>query len=219
MFSNAKYPLRTRKVSATPTPSPTPTPTPTPTSSPTPTPTPTGTPTPTSTGGVSSGPAWTYSFSTSNRNDFTGFVGAQVVLINNGAYNFFNLTQVGVPYQAANLGAYGVTVYVLNSSGAQLGSYALTVASGTAFAFSYVTVAHQFAAGATFNIVIATTNGGFRWNDVGGNSISAYNAVPPSSLTPVLSATGCYLYSIPSTPGLFGGNASYGGLLARGYTS
>ena len=213
MFSNAKYPLRTTKVAATPTPTPTPTATPTPT----PTPTPTGTPVPS--GGSSDGPGWAYSFSTSNRNDFTGFVGAKVELVNNGSYNYFNLTQVGVPYQTINGTAYGVTVYVLNASGAQLGSYALTVASGLAFAFSYVTVAHQFAAGATFHIVIATTNGGFRWNDVGGNSVSSYLSVPPSSLTPVSIVTGCYLYSIPNSPGYYGGNASYAGLLARGYTS
>lgn len=189
------------------------TPTPTPTPSPTPTPTPTPTPS------GASGTGWTYTYSTVNRNDFTGYVGGRVLLLNNGSYNYFNLTKIGIPYQSTNGASYNATVYVLNSSGTNLGSYTVTVASGAAFAISYVTVSHQFAAGATFYVIVATTNGGFSWNDYSGNPVASYNAVPPSSIVAVQNLTGCYSYSVPGVPTLFGSGYSYVGVMIQGYTS
>ena len=187
--------------------------TPTTTSTPPPWPTPTPGPTP------NSGPAWTYGYSVTNRNDYTGFVGAQVVL--NSSYTSFTLTQVGVPYQIANGASYPVTVYVLNSAGAILtGPYSLTVVAGSEFAYSYVNVSHTFAAGATFYILIATTNGGFIWNNIESNPISTpYLSVPPNSIIPVAGVTGCYAGTLPGVPSLYGSTAAYARVLARGYTT
>lgn len=211
-------PTPTPSITITPTVTVTPTITVTPTPTVTPTVTPTKTPTPTPSPAALVYPAWTYANSTSNRNDFTGFVGCQVVLLNSG-YTNFNLTHIGVPWQSANGGSYSVTIYLESSTGGVFSSTTATVASGTAFAYTWAPLTWTFAAGATFHIMIATTNGGFIWNDVGGNSVTSYNAVPPSSITPVQSITGAYQYSTGTTPGYFGGNASYARLNIRGTTS
>lgn len=191
---------------------------PTPSITPTLTPTPTITPTPTPSPAALVYPAWTYANSTSNRNDFTGFVGCQVVLLNSG-YTNFNLTHIGVPWQSANGGSYNVTIYLESSTGGVFSSTTVTVAAGTAFAYTWAPLTWTFAAGSTFHIMIAVTNGGFSWNDVGGNSVTSYNAVPPSSITPVQIITGAYQYSTGTMPGYFGGNASYARLNIRGTTS
>lgn len=208
-------------ITPTPTPTRTVTPTvtvtPTRTVTPTPTPTPSITPTPTPSPAVVVYPAWTYGFSTANRNDFTGYVGAKVVLLNTG-YTNFALSHIGVPYQSANGASYSVTIYLQNSSGNTLSSTTATVVSGSAFAYTWAPVSWTFAAGSTFHIMIAVSSA-FTWNDVGGNNVSTYNAVPPSSITPVLQITGAYQYSLNTVPGYFGGNASYAGLNIRGVTS
>ncbi len=209
-------------ITPTPTPSititPTITVTPTKTVTPTPTVTPTKTPTPTPSPAAAVYPAWTYSNTTVNRNDFTGYVGCQVVL-NNSGYSTFNLTHIGVPYQSATPYSYTVTIYLIGSEGFTYSQTSVMVASGTAFAYTWAPLTWSFGAGTYFYIMIAVNNGGFSWNDVGGNSVTSYNPVPPSSFTPVGSITGAYSYTLGTIPSLYGGNASYARLNIRGTTS
>jgi hypothetical protein len=205
----------------TPTPTPTPTSTVTPTNTITatvaPTVTPTNTVTPTLTPGyIASLDAWSYSYSNIPRNNFTGFVGNRFTT--SDTFTNFYVTAIGFPYLTINGGSFSTTLHLLDSGGNSIDSTSITVAAGSQFAVTYVTFNAILSPSTNYYIMAATSFSGFYWNDVGGNTIASYNAVNPSSLVPVTDVTGAYSFSIPEIPSLFGGGASFVGLVIQGYT-
>ncbi len=159
-----------------------------------------------------------YSYSTSNRNDFSGYVGVQVVF--SSFTGTFRLSRIALPYQASNGVNTTWNVYVLNSTGGLVANYTLTVLTGAAFAYSYVNTSVNIAANTTYYVMIQTTAGGSFWNDVLGNPTASRNLIPPSSQYVVASTTsytGAWNYSL-TLPNLFGGGYSYTGVNIAGYT-
>ena len=181
----------------------------------TPTPTPSVTPTVTPSPIVSLN-ALNYTYSASNRNNYTGYVGGRI--LTNSTFSNFRLTAIGLPYLTANGASYSTTVYLLDATGNSLASSAITVVAGSQFAMSFANFNYTLAPSTTYHIMGATTSGGFYWIDIGGTPVTGYNAVNPSSIVPITSIIGAYTSTLGTIDGTYGTNLSYMGINLQGYT-